>query len=89
MRKFLINSSAKFYTTGEQRIYPVTHIQELMDIDLTRIPYNGRRVPCGRLGYDMENAAVLVGIPTMAVKACNIHCNLQNNSKDEKFYYFR
>ena len=53
VRKFLINSSAKFNTTGEQRIYPVTHIQELMDIDLTRIPYNARRVPCGRLGYDM------------------------------------
>ena len=31
-----VHSSAKFYTTGEQGIYPVTHVQELMDIDLTQ-----------------------------------------------------
>ena len=31
-----VHSSAKFYTTGEQGIYPVTHIQQLMDIDLTQ-----------------------------------------------------
>ena len=30
-----VHSSAKFYTTGEE-IYPVTHIQQLMDIDLTQ-----------------------------------------------------
>ena len=31
-----VHSSAKFYTTGEQGIYPITHVQELMDIDLTQ-----------------------------------------------------
>ena len=59
-----MNSSAKFYTTGEQRIYPATNIQELMDIDLTRIPYNARRVPCGRLGYDMACKCYAVGQET-------------------------
>ena len=29
-----VHSSAKFYTTGEQGIYPITHVRELMDIDL-------------------------------------------------------
>ncbi len=31
-----IHSSAKFYLTGEQGIYPVTHVMELDDIDLTK-----------------------------------------------------
>lgn len=30
-------SSAKFYSTGEQQLFPVTHIQELMDLDLTNM----------------------------------------------------
>jgi hypothetical protein len=30
------HSSAKFYMTGEQGIYPITHYMELHDIDLTR-----------------------------------------------------
>ena len=31
-----LHSSAKFYSTGEQVLFPVTHVQELMDIDLTK-----------------------------------------------------
>jgi len=31
-----IHSSAKFYITGEQGIYPVTSYTELEDIDLTK-----------------------------------------------------
>ena len=31
-----LHSSAGFYLTGEHGIFPVTHIQELMDIDLTQ-----------------------------------------------------
>ena len=31
-----LHSSAKFYFTGQQGIFPVTHVQELMDIDLTQ-----------------------------------------------------
>ena len=31
-----LHSSAGFYLTGEQGIFPVKHIQELMDIDLTQ-----------------------------------------------------
>ena len=30
-----LQSSAKFYFTGKHGIFPVTHIQGLMDIDLT------------------------------------------------------
>ena len=30
------HSSAKFYTTGEQGIYPVTNYMELGDVDLTK-----------------------------------------------------
>jgi hypothetical protein len=33
-----IHSSAKFYITGEQGIYPVTGYTELEDIDLTKWP---------------------------------------------------
>ncbi|MGI8582761.1 MAG: transposase [Chitinophagaceae bacterium] len=29
-----LHSSAKFYSTGKQLLFPVTHIQELVDIDL-------------------------------------------------------
>lgn len=31
------HSSAKYYFTGEQSIYPVTNFMELRDIDLTRL----------------------------------------------------
>lgn len=31
------HSSAKYYFTGEQGIYPVTYFMELQDIDLTRL----------------------------------------------------
>ena len=30
-----LHSSAKFYSNGEQALFPVTHVLELMDIDLT------------------------------------------------------
>jgi hypothetical protein len=33
-----IHSSAKYYITGEQGIYPVTNYMELEDIDLTKEP---------------------------------------------------
>jgi len=35
-----VHSSAKFYFTGNQGIYPVTHIMELEEIDLTRGKYS-------------------------------------------------
>ncbi|MEO6454462.1 MAG: hypothetical protein ABIN97_10335, partial [Ginsengibacter sp.] len=31
-----LHSSARFYDTGEEGVYPIIHIQELMDIDLTQ-----------------------------------------------------
>ena len=31
-----LHSSATFYSTGKQQMFPVTHIQELMDIDLAK-----------------------------------------------------
>jgi len=31
-----IHSSAKFYVTGEQGIFPVTSFMELRDVDLTK-----------------------------------------------------
>jgi hypothetical protein len=30
-----LQSSAKFYSTGEQGIFPVTHVMQLMDVDLS------------------------------------------------------
>ena len=31
-----LHSSAKFYSAGELQLFPVTHVEELMDIDLTQ-----------------------------------------------------
>ena len=36
LREQYIHSSAKFYITGEQGIYPVMSFMELRDIDLTK-----------------------------------------------------
>ncbi len=30
-----LHSSAKYYSTGKQGIFPVTHVMQLMDIDLS------------------------------------------------------
>jgi hypothetical protein len=32
-----LHSSARFYLTGEQGIYPVTNYMQLEDIDLTKV----------------------------------------------------
>jgi hypothetical protein len=73
------HSSAKFYATGEQGIYPVTHVQELMDINLTQNFLYSHRVPCGRLGYDIRLIAsnkastTVVGVLTMAICILKYH----------------
>jgi REP element-mobilizing transposase RayT len=38
------HSSAKFYLTGEQGVYPVTHCGELKDIDLTRSTFTREQI---------------------------------------------
>ena len=37
-----LHSSAKFYLTGEHGAYPVTHCNELKDVDLTKNLSDGR-----------------------------------------------
>ena len=38
-----LHSSAKFYITGEQGVYQVTHYMELDDIDLTGLSNNHKK----------------------------------------------
>ena len=50
------HSSAKYYFTGEQGIYPVTNFMELRDIDLTKCIHEAECPCCAQSYYTKRHS---------------------------------